>query len=242
MRVEPGGGHPPRLPDRRRAARHRHRLQVPDPLEAGQVGHQDLAAPDRAVGAPAEPVEGDADHRTGLAVVGQAGGDVGVVVLDAGQLDGAAALSSRSRAYLVDRYSGCRSWATTSGRTSNSRPKCSIPLGEGPPGLVVLQVADVVGHEGVVALGPGRRCSSARRPVASTGPGEVPRQGDGAGGVAPGPAQHELPAPERPGHRVVGPDVDGPVVDQEDVGDAAAGARGRRRRRRRSARRRGCRW
>ena len=78
-----GGGHPPRLPDGGRAARHGHRGEVAAALEGGQAGGQELAAPDRAVGAVAGPVEGHPDHRAVLAVVGQAGGDVRVVVLDA---------------------------------------------------------------------------------------------------------------------------------------------------------------
>ena len=78
----------------------------------GEVGDEQLAAPQRAVGAVAEPVEGDAEHRLGAAVLDQAGGDVGVMVLHAPRRAG------RGRAAnLVDRYSGCRSWATTSGVT-----------------------------------------------------------------------------------------------------------------------------
>jgi hypothetical protein len=56
------------------------------------------------------------------AVVGQAGGDVGAVVLHADELH-----ADKARAYLVDRYSGCKSWATTRGVISNRREKCSLP-------------------------------------------------------------------------------------------------------------------
>ena len=89
------------------------------PPVAGEVGDEDLAAPDGAVGPEAEAVEGDAQDRALCAGVGQAGGDVGVVVLDADQLD--TLPRSSSSAHLVDRYSGWRSWATTSGRTSKRR-------------------------------------------------------------------------------------------------------------------------
>ena len=54
---------------------------MPDPLEPVEVGHQELAAPERAVGAVAEPVEGEPEHRFGAAVLHHARGDVGVVVL-----------------------------------------------------------------------------------------------------------------------------------------------------------------
>ncbi len=50
---EPGAGHPPRLADRLGAAGQPHRQQRARPLEAGEVADQELAAPDRAVGAVA---------------------------------------------------------------------------------------------------------------------------------------------------------------------------------------------
>ncbi len=52
------------------------------PGEAGQVGHQEFAAPDGAVGAVARAVQGDPDTGFGAAVFRQAGGDMGVMVLD----------------------------------------------------------------------------------------------------------------------------------------------------------------
>jgi hypothetical protein len=62
---------------------------------AGVVGHEYLAAPDgRAarharVRPVARPVETDADHRLVAAqpVLGHAGGDVGVMVLDRNQIE-----------------------------------------------------------------------------------------------------------------------------------------------------------
>ena len=74
----------PRLADRLRAARHRDRLEAGQPPKAAIVAAQELAAPDRAVIAPAEPVEHDAQHRRGVerhAVLRQAGGQMGVMVL-----------------------------------------------------------------------------------------------------------------------------------------------------------------
>src|SRR5689334_990825 len=79
--VEVGGRHPPRLADRGRTAGHRDRGEMVDPPELAQVGDENLTTPDRAVGPVAEPVERDADYRAVVPVVGQAGGDVGVVVL-----------------------------------------------------------------------------------------------------------------------------------------------------------------
>ena len=87
-----------------------------------QVADQQLAAPDRAVGAVAGAVVDRPQRGAGMAVLGQAGGEVGVMVLHADEIT-----PSRSSACLVERYSGCRSWATTSGWTSNSASKCSMP-------------------------------------------------------------------------------------------------------------------
>ena len=63
------------------------------------------------------------------------------------------------------------------------------------------------------------------------------------GHVAARAAQHQRPRRRGRAHdRVVGARLDRAVVEQEQVGDAGAGARARRRRGRRSARRRRCRW
>ena len=51
------------------------------PLGPVEAGHQHLASPQRAVGAVAEPVEGEPEHRSRATVVDHARRDVGVVVL-----------------------------------------------------------------------------------------------------------------------------------------------------------------
>ena len=76
----------PGLADRRLAARQRHGLEPGDPLEAGEVAAQQLAAPERPVGAVAGAVEDERQRRAGLAVLGQARGGVRVVVLHADEL------------------------------------------------------------------------------------------------------------------------------------------------------------
>ena len=58
-----------------------------DPLEPAQVAEQQLAAPDGAVLAVAGAVVDRTDRRPPLAVLGQRGGEVGMVVLDADVLD-----------------------------------------------------------------------------------------------------------------------------------------------------------
>ena len=56
--------------------------QVAGPGEAGQVRHQEFPAPDGAIRAVAGAVQGDADTAIGTAVFRQAGGDMGMMVLD----------------------------------------------------------------------------------------------------------------------------------------------------------------
>ena len=58
---------------------------MPGPAVVRQVGHQDFPAPDGAVGTVAGAVQGDADAPFPAPVFGQAGGDVGVMVLDSNQ-------------------------------------------------------------------------------------------------------------------------------------------------------------
>ena len=92
---------------------------------------------------------------------------------------------SSSSACLVDRYSGCRSCATTSGSTANSRWKCSMPSRKDAQRLLVLEVADVVAHPGARALGHAegvlqlRAAGEQRRAAAAAAPssaGTYPRE------------------------------------------------------------------
>ena len=154
--AEVGGGHPPRLADRGRAAGHRHRGQVTAPLEAGQAGDQELTAPDRAVGPVAGAVEGNAYYRPDDRAVRPP-------------------LSARQEAM-------CAWWCCTPCRSAvqvervlggqvlrvqvvrhDLRVDVEQPaevldaLGEGAQRLGVLQVADVVRDERVPVLGQAER-------------------------------------------------------------------------------------
>ena len=208
-----GRGHPPRLPDGGRAAGHGHRGKVAAALEGGQASGQEFTAPDRAVGAVAGPVEGHPDHRAVRSVVGQAGGDVRVVVLyplqvDSVELDGV--LGGQVLGVQVVRHDP---------RVDVEQPAEVLDaLGERAQGLGVLQVPDVVGDEGVTVPGQAERVLKLGA-AGQHGPGEAAAYRDGFGHVAAGaPEQHRPPA-DGAGDRVVGPDVDGPVVDQERVRD-----------------------
>ena len=96
---------------------------MPTRRKSREVAAEELAAPDRAVGPVAGPVEDRADGGAELAVLGQARREVRVVVLDADQLD----------AVALDRVLGREVLGVQVVRddlaasTANSRSKCSIP-------------------------------------------------------------------------------------------------------------------
>jgi hypothetical protein len=56
-------------------------------FETVEVGDQELPAPHRSVGAVAEPVEGDPENGVGVPVLGQARGDMCVVMLHGPRLE-----------------------------------------------------------------------------------------------------------------------------------------------------------
>ena len=124
---------------------------------------------------------------------------------------------SRSSAYLVERYSGCRSWATISGATANSRSKCATPSANAAQRLGVAQVADVVRD-------PRARARARQNVLLSSAPHA--RIGGAASGSAIPAGTYprerrsdQRPRPDHPHHRVVGARVDRPVVQQQQVGD-----------------------
>ena len=83
----PGESHSPWLTDRGRPARQRDGPQVRDSFETVEVGDEELPAPHRPVGAVAEPVKSDPENGAGVPVLGQARGDVCVVMLHGPRLD-----------------------------------------------------------------------------------------------------------------------------------------------------------
>src|SRR5207342_2028870 len=187
--------------------------EVAAALEGGQAGGQEFTAPDRAVGAVAGPVEGHPDHRPLFAVVGQAGGDVRVVVLDAfgGQVQLERVLGGQVLRVQVVRHDL---------RVDVEQPAEVLDaLGERAQRLGVLQVPDVLRDKGVAPPGQAERVLQLGS-AGQHGPREPGGDGEGLGDVAAGAAEQHRAAAEAPGHRVVGPDVDGPVVGQERVGDA----------------------
>jgi hypothetical protein len=80
--VHVGEGQPVRPPYRDLASGQRHRLQAAQPPVFSIRGREELASPYGAVRPEARPVEGNADHGVGQAVVRHARGYMTVVVLN----------------------------------------------------------------------------------------------------------------------------------------------------------------
>ncbi len=64
--------------------------KVADAREAGEIRDEELAAPEISRGAASGAVEGDADHGAGVAILGEARGDVSVVMLHGDRAEAAA--------------------------------------------------------------------------------------------------------------------------------------------------------
>ncbi len=208
-RGQPRARHPPRLARGAVAAREPDRVQVAGALEAAQVAAQDLPAPHRAVRAEPGPVEDRADRRAGLAVLGEARREVGVVVLDGDVLDAFA----RERVGRREEV-GMQVVRDDRGRDREQPLEVGDAVLERPQRLEVAEVADVRADPRTLAAREAERAlelGSAREHVARGGD----RQPHGRGRVAARAPQHPVAAQ----HRVVGARRDRPVVRQEQVGD-----------------------
>ena len=117
-----------------------------------QVADQDLAAPDRPVRPVARAVEDRADRRALDAVLGEARGEVRVVVLDADQLQAVALERVGGR-----RVVGVEVVGDDLGRDREQPLEVLDPLPVGEQRRVVLEVADVVADPGAAPAGEAER-------------------------------------------------------------------------------------
>ena len=157
----------------------------------------------------------------GLAVLGQARRQVGVVVLHADEL-----ARPRARARTWSRGTrGAGRARPPPARPRTARSKCSTPSRNErsvsqflrSPMWCATQARRALGEaERALQLGAARQ-QRRRRHAAGEAGGHVPARA----------AHHQRrrPAAERAHHRVVGADVDRAVVDEEQVGDRRPGAR-----------------
>ena len=235
-RLRPRAGHAPGLADRRLAAGHAHREQRPHALEPAQVAAQQLAAPHRPVGAVPGPVVDRPQRRPGLAVLGQARGQVRVVVLHAHEID-IRALERELRRQVL----GVQVVGDDLGLHREQPLEVRDARDEGAQRLVVLQVADVVAHPRPRALGHAERALQLR-PAREHVPRRRHRQPEAVGHVARASAAAPAAARRRrarPSRRC------GSGSAGRGRGSrrrSPPGAPGRRRPCRRSARPTRCRW
>ena len=207
----------PGLAGRLRPARHRHRLEGSQPLTGAIVGEQELAAPERVVGTPAETVECDPEHRSRrerAAVLGQAGRDMGVMMLDLDhrQAEFATQLGRQIFGMPVDR-DGC---GTMIQQVAVEIEIATVVV----EGVGLLEVALMLRQHGRTVLDQaesGLELAAERKQLG--GGGEALGQRYRLGGIAARPAQQARPARHDPDHGVVDPVGDGPVMDQGVGGD-----------------------
>ena len=210
---------PARVPDGRVAAGQRDRQQVADPLEAGGIGadEEDLAAPDRPVGAVPGAVEGDADHLIAqAAVLGQQRRNVRVVMLDEvqGGLARSARVPLRPVAGSVGRVQVGRDHLR--GDPVRGRELRDDAV-ERAQRRQVAHVADVSGAEGAVAVGEaaGVLHLAADRQHRRQRPSERHRER----GVTPSAPDRQLTVGQHPDHGVVARHVNRAVVGEHRVGE-----------------------
>ncbi len=161
-------------------------------LIAAIAGHQEFTTPDGPVVAVARAVEGDADdcRVARQAVFGHAGGNVGMVVLDANSRQPLARrpLQRVARGQVVGvKVVGHRR------RLDTEQPlQVGHAVLKGQQRLVILQIADVVTQEGVVVAGQAEGVLQLCPRGQQRGP--APRQPHRIGRVPPRPAQGQCVA------------------------------------------------
>ena len=211
---QPGERHPPRLADRRRAARHPHRAQRAGALEAAQVADQQLAAPDRAVGrrsrcrrrsrrppAPATPCS--ARQAARWAWWCWTPTSAHAVALE--------------RVLRSTGSPGCRSWATSSRRDREQPLEVRDPLAEGAAASRSARGRRCGARPRRARPWRRRTCSSARRRRPAAGAAAASGSGSARRHIAARAAQQQRPPAVADAHgaddRVVGAGLDRAVVD-----------------------------
>ncbi len=202
-------GAPPRLADGGLSAGQRDRVEVRDPLEGAEIAAENLPAPERPVRSVARAVEDEREGRALQAVLGQTGGSMRVVVLNADQLGVLLQRPLRGQVLRVEVVGDHL-------RLDPEHGEVQLHVGEeGPVGELGVEVPEVRRQEGLASARDAER-------GLELGPGgkDRPRRRHGEGHRA----RHEA---TRPPQRERGADdgvlaaaVDRAVVGEEGVGDA----------------------
>ncbi len=185
------------------------------PAEGAAVRDQEFTAPDRPIRSIAGPIKTQPNYRLvgPPAVIRQAGGDVGVVVLDLYQ-------GERFPGSPFHRVAGRQvirvEIAGQDLRLDVEQALVMLdPCLEGPEGFVVFHVADVVADKGILLAGQAegifQLCAGSQHR------GDGHGQPDRVRSVAARPADECRSAGCHPRHRVVDPHVDRPVVEEKCI-------------------------
>ena len=185
---QPRRRHSPRLTDGGRAAGHPHRPQPAGALVAAQVADQQLPTPHGAVGTEAGSVEDRPDRRRGDTVLGQASGEMGVVVLDPDELH----LVELQRV-LGRQVVGMQIVRDHLRRHGEHPLEVTDPLQIRRQRRQVLQITDVMTDPRPIASGDAER-RLLLGPAGEQRPRRRDRQRQRLGHVAAGAAQHQRAA------------------------------------------------
>ncbi len=222
------------LPGRRRDGALR--AALPGCLRGGCGGDQGLAAPDGAVGSVTGAVEAEterrAEHSAVRAVLGEAGGEMGVMMLhrdplqrarfSPGALEQATLGAAGERRPVGGRIVGMQIVHDRRRHRPVEVEKVENHALEGGMGLRRLHVAQVLRQEDLLA--DTHRGGRLLMRAGGDEAGELLRRENRQWCVAAGPAQQLRPAVEEPRDAVVDMAGDRPVVQQEEIGDAALAA------------------
>ena len=237
VRTPPRDRHPPPTGEARGRPG---RLRPGGTARASQSGascaldQQELAAPDRAVGPVSGAVPGDPQGRPALAVLGQAGHDVGVMVLD-GQARQPALLREPGGEVV-----GMAVMDDQSGLDSEQAGQVGNVLDIPPARTRRVQVADVLAEEELAS--PRQRDRRLQVPSGRQQRRRLDRQLDPDGGQAAADPERNRPAADDPHDAVVRMAEDPSIVQDEARRRSGPARPGPPRSRRASARRSGCRW
>ncbi len=211
--MEQAERHAQRLAGRRVAAGHGQVAEVAGAAEASGIAEQEFPPPDPTVGAVADAVEDHPDRLLFHAVFGQAGGQVGVVVLHRQPRQIATRFGVAGRGVVGMEIVGDQLRGD-----AEDLLQVVDGSGEGILDLGVLQIADVLAQISAIALGEadGVLQLGAEGQHLRLRPGEedAPRH------VAPGATQQQRLTGHDPGDRIVAAGVDRAVVTEDGVGDA----------------------
>ena len=190
------------------------------PAEAGEVGDEELSAPQRPVGPETESVEAHGQHGRDTTVLDHARGGMGVMVLDADEwtveLDG----ELRREVLRVEVMGDEVGDHTVQRRQVFDRLEERGVRGD------VFEVADVMAGDHVGALGHRHRVLQLRSDGEDSDGRGVERQPDRLGGIATRATQQLHSSGVRTRDRVVTADVDGAVVAEQPVGQRSQSADG----------------